>query len=120
MEEMQMITVLIRSELRDDADMVAFDGLDVQMLERVASVAGFVDAATWVGSGGGTVSVYRFINHEALAAWRDDPAHLTAQERGRREFYRSYEVEVLERVRHYRYQDDEGRRELTGTLGPVG
>ena len=33
---------------------------------------------------------------EAIAAWRDDPEHRAAQERGRSEWYREFSVEICE------------------------
>ena len=37
-----------------------------------------------------------FASREAHEAWRDDPAHRAAQERGRSEWYESYSIQVCQ------------------------
>ncbi len=107
-----MITVLIRTELRKDADLREYNAADARMFKLAKSMPGFVSAATWVDQDGKDVSVLRFADHESLHSWRDHPEHAAVQRLGRETFYSYYEVEVLDQVRHYRFDIACGRQEL--------
>lgn len=91
-----MVLVVIRTVLRPDADVAAYEALAVRMDALVRTIPGFVSAED-----AGELSLVRFASLEALAAWRNHPEHLEAQRAGRERFYRAYRVEVYEQVRAY-------------------
>jgi len=41
---------------------------------------------------------------EALAAWRENPEHRKAQERGRQAFYAEYEISVCKPLHEYSFK----------------
>jgi heme-degrading monooxygenase HmoA len=96
-----MVIVLIRTQLRPDADLVAYAQLDAQMSAIVQRMPGFVSAMAYHAESGEDVAMIRFTSAEALRAWRDEPEHQVAQRRGREEFYAMYRIEVCEVVRAY-------------------
>jgi heme-degrading monooxygenase HmoA len=96
-----MVIVLIRTQLRSDVDLPAYERLNAEMFERVQRSAGFVSANAYRSDDGDEISLIRFASAEALHAWRDDSEHRATQRRGREEFYAPYDVEVCEVVRAY-------------------
>ena len=98
-----MVIVLIRTQLRPDADVAAYEQLDARMFELVQTIPGFVSARSYGSDDGDRISLIRFASAEALRAWRDHPEHREAQRRGRDEFFASYDVEVCEVTRGYEF-----------------
>jgi heme-degrading monooxygenase HmoA len=49
------------------------------------------------------VTISYFASMADLDAWREVPEHREAQALGRSAFYREYEIEVAEIVRHYEW-----------------
>lgn len=96
-----MVIVLIRTQLRPDADLDAYEHLNGQMSAIVERMPGFVSAMGYHAETGEDISLIRFASAEALRAWRDHPDHQVVQRRGREEFYATYRVEVCEVVRAY-------------------
>ncbi len=96
-----MVIVLVRTKLRADADVAAYEALGARMFEIVSAMPGFLGAQDYASPDGDKVSVIRFASQEALRAWREEPSHVLAQARGKAEFYASYEIEVCEVVRAY-------------------
>lgn len=98
-----MVIVLIRTQLRPDADLVAYEQLDARMFELVQAVPGFLSARSYRADDGDQLSLIRFASADALRAWREQPEHREAQRRGRDEFFRAYDVEVCEVARGYEF-----------------
>jgi len=103
-----MVIVLIRTELRPDADRAAYEALNHRMFEQVQQIPGFIGATGYTDAAGGDIGVIRFESLDALRAWREHPDHLVTQRRGRTEFYASYAIEVFERVRAYDFSATAG------------
>ena len=88
-----MITVF-RSRLREDAGDYASNA--TVMESRARAMPGFVDFKHFVADDGERVSVIVFESREAHDAWRDDPVHRAAQQRGRDDWYAEYHILVGE------------------------
>jgi len=88
----QVITIF-RSRLRPEA--VAEYGELAEEIERLARAApGYVDHKTFVADDGERVTVVTFATAEQQRAWRQDPRHLAAQDRGRERLYAEYSIQV--------------------------
>ena len=96
-----MVIVLIRTQLRPDADVAAHDRLDARMFELVQTIPGFISARSYASDDGDRLSMVRFASSDALRAWREHPEHREVQRRGRDEFFAAYDVEVCEVTRSY-------------------
>src|SRR5262245_52703008 len=96
-----MVIVLIRTQLRADADHAAYEALNAQMFALVQQMPGFLGVNGYTAPDGDEVGIVRFASLDALRAWREHPDHLTTQARGRAEFYASFRIEVYELVRAY-------------------
>ena len=86
---------VFRSRRRHDAEpdyrRVAHE---MEMAARAAD--GFVDFKTFTAEDGEHVSLVTFASPAAHQAWRDDPAHRSAQQQSRDDFYLDYSIQVGE------------------------
>jgi len=104
-----MEIVLFKIRTREDIDPTAYEAAFERMLALVSEIPGFVGIEGYAGEDGSELAVARFETSEAIAAWRDQPEHAATQERGRREFFESYDITVATVNRHYDW-----RRERVG------
>ena len=100
-----MVIVIFRTRLKDGADQGALADLTREMRDRVRSVPGFVSIKEFLAADGEGVAVVEFETMAAVKAWREHPDHRQAQERGRKEFFSSYRVQVGEVVRDYTFTE---------------
>ena len=88
----QVITIF-RSRRRPGSE-AAYSALAEEMAIAARAVPGFVDFKTFDSDDGEHVTVVTFATPEAHQAWRDDPRHVRAQQRGRDELYLGYSIQV--------------------------
>jgi heme-degrading monooxygenase HmoA len=81
------------------------DGYAADMAERMVELAhdqpGFLGVGSARDAGGFGITVSYWTDEAAIGAWKSHAEHLIAQERGRREWYASYEVRVARVERSY-------------------
>ena len=88
-----MATVTVfRSRLRDPHD--GYEQVADEMEAAARAVPGFLDFKTFQADDGERVSIVVFDSPDAHNAWRDDPDHRAAQQRGREEWYAEYHIQV--------------------------
>jgi heme-degrading monooxygenase HmoA len=63
------------------------------------------------------VAVVEFASEAEQMAWRNQAEQRDAQERGRREFFSEYQIQVRRVERAYRFNPAEGRVEVRGRPG---
>jgi heme-degrading monooxygenase HmoA len=102
----RMVVVVFKITHRPDLPLADYEETATRMVELVSSMHGFL-GMDYAATDGGELLVARFDSHEALADWRNLPEHQAAQERGRREFFAHYRIEVCECVRSYEFHADE-------------
>ena len=95
------VIVLIRTTLREDANVPEYEALDARMNALVRTIPGFCDAKFYRADDGEGISLVRFASQSALHAWRDHPEHLEAQRAGRERFFARYDVRVCSVERAY-------------------
>jgi len=54
-----------------------------------------------VSEGGEEMAISYWDNEEQIKAWKCDPEHIEAQQRGKSKWYKSYQVEVVQVLRGY-------------------
>ena len=96
-----MVVVVFRSRFKPDADMAAYAELAKEMRKLVARHPGFISIENFTGPDDTELSLEFFESEESVLAWRRRPEHLTAQRRGREEFYEWYSVHTSEVIRHH-------------------
>ena len=104
-----MVTVIFRAYVKAGADMAAIEALGKRMYELGSAMPGFVSYKEFGAADGETLTLVEFETAEQLAAWRNQPEHVAAQEHGRHEVFSSYRISVCEPRRQYRYSPAEGR-----------
>ena len=100
-----MIVVLFRNVLRPDIDAAEYERTFEQMYGLASQMPGFISIEGYSAPDGAELAVVKFESEETLAAWRRHPEHRKAQERGRAEFYDSYEITVATPIRTYGFPD---------------
>jgi heme-degrading monooxygenase HmoA len=95
------ILVLIRTSLRPNCDLAAYEAMDARMNQLLGQIPGYLGVKAYAAEDGETVAMAQFESREALLQWRDHPEHLEAQRAGREKFYASYEVRVCSIERAY-------------------
>ena len=100
-----MVIVIFRTRLKDGADQDALAALTREMRACVRTVPGFVSIKEFQAADGEGVAIAEFETMDAVEAWREHPDHRQAQERGRKEFFSRYRVQVGEVVRDYTFAE---------------
>lgn len=103
-----MVVIVFRTRLKDGIDEQALTALGERMFEIASAMPGFISYKDFAAADGENVSIVEFDSLESLAAWRDHPEHLAAQEYGRQTCFASYQVQVCAPLRSYRF-DASGR-----------
>jgi heme-degrading monooxygenase HmoA len=57
---------------------------------------------TCVTEGNKEITISYWNSLEDINEWKQDPEHLIAQDLGQRQFYNSYEVQIMELIREYK------------------
>lgn len=89
-----MEVVLFKIRTRPDIDQEEYQRSFERMLALVSDVPGFVGIEGYAGEDGSELAVAVFESKEAIAEWRDHPEHADTRERGRDEFFDSYEITI--------------------------
>jgi heme-degrading monooxygenase HmoA len=97
-----MVVVVFRITLRADLDVADYEATGARMAELAVAMPGFV-GMDYAEVEGGELLVVRFASHETLAAWRNHPEHLEAQQAGRERFFAHYSIEVCDELRSYEF-----------------
>jgi heme-degrading monooxygenase HmoA len=107
------VVTVFRSRLRDDAETNGYEELAAAMEARARQMPGFVDFKTFVAPDGERVSLVTFDTTAHHEAWREDPAHRSAQQRGRDDFHLEYTISVCSELwhRHFDTADERGTKD---------
>jgi heme-degrading monooxygenase HmoA len=101
------VVTVFRSRLRRDAEANGYGELALRMEARAREMPGFLDFKTFVAPDGERVSVIVFDTIAHQHAWREDPEHRIAQQRGRDAYYAEYSISVCQELgrRHFRHTE---------------
>ena len=105
----QPVITVFRSRLRDDAETNGYADLAAVMEARARQMPGFIDFETFVASDQERVSLVTFDTVAHHEAWREDPEHRSAQQRGRDDFYLEYTISVCCELRRRHFHTAEAR-----------
>ncbi|HEX4821318.1 MAG TPA: antibiotic biosynthesis monooxygenase [Acidimicrobiales bacterium] len=96
------VVTIFRSRLRDTHE--GYDETADEMEAAARAMPGFVDFKTFRADDGERVSLVVFDSRDAHEAWRDDPRHQAAQQRGREEWYAEYHIQVCSMEYEYSFR----------------
>ena len=106
-----MIVIVFRARLREGVNLKALQALGERIYALATAMPGFISYKDFTAADGETVTVVEFASEPELLAWRNHPEHREAQERGRREFFSDYRIQICRLDRAYRFTVEEGRTE---------
>lgn len=83
---------IFRSRLRSDA--ADYPDHAERMSALAQTMPGYVDHKTFTAADGERVTVVTFADRESHDNWRDNAEHREAQQRGVRDYYDAYSIQV--------------------------
>ena len=98
------VVSVFRSRLLEDAETNGYGVLAARMEARARAMPGFIDFKSFVAGDGERLSVIVFDTIAHQHAWRDDPEHRVAQQRGRDTFYSEYSISVCQELARRSFQ----------------
>ena len=110
-----MRVVIFRSRLRDDVQ-DEYGPEAMRLFELATAMPGFISVKGFHADDGERVTIVEFSGDAELEAWRDQPEHRGAQERGRTKYYAEYSLQVCSELRSARFAAATGAwtREVRG------
>ena len=96
-----MEIVLFHVKTREGLDQQEYQKAFERMLELVSQSPGFVSIEGFTGEDGSELAVARFESADAIALWRDQPEHVRTRQRGRDEFFASYDITIANVWKQY-------------------
>lgn len=101
------IVVVFRSKLRAGVE-GEIGPIGMSLYAQAAALPGFISYKDFAAEDGEGVAIVEFATMEALEAWRHHPDHMKAKERGKKEFFESYSIQVCEVTQSYGTGSGEG------------
>jgi heme-degrading monooxygenase HmoA len=99
-----MVVTIFRSRLRDGIDGAALEALGMRMYEIASSMPGFISYKDFSAADGEALALVEFEDEASVLAWRQQPEHVQAQQRGRDEFFAAYRIQVCAPLREYSFE----------------
>lgn len=93
--------VIFASQRRADDSLEGYDAMAKRMVELAAQQPGYLGIESARNAEGFGITVSYWQSLEAIAAWKADAEHRVAQELGRRDWYRHFEVRIARVERAY-------------------
>jgi len=92
---------VVFSSQRNEGDQAAYDDAAERMLALAAVQPGYLGVESTRGADGFGITVSYWQSEEAILAWRRHAEHALVRERGKRDWYRHFEVRVARVERAY-------------------
>jgi len=93
-----MMVIVFRSRLRPD-NVEEYYQWAARMSEMARTMPGYISHKPFAAEDGERVNIVEFADAASLEAWRTRHEHVQAQNKGRRDFYTEYKLQVCEVVR---------------------
>jgi heme-degrading monooxygenase HmoA len=95
--------VLFHIRPRPGRDEAEYQRTFEHMLKLVSGMDGFHSVEGFSGEDGSELAVAKFSTDDAIRAWKAQPEHVATQQRGREEFFNSYQVTIAAVTRSYEW-----------------
>lgn len=105
-QDQAMEIVLFHIRTREGVDQLEYGRAYERMVELVRQIPGFVRVEEFAGEDGSELAVARFEDTDAIDAWREQPEHVQTRQRGREEFFASYEITIATVHKQYGWSRD--------------
>jgi heme-degrading monooxygenase HmoA len=83
-----------------------YDSTAERLFKIVSAMPGFISYREYEARNGELLGITEWASAEALAAWRENPEHRKAQERGRQVYYAEYEITICTPLHEYGFKGD--------------
>lgn len=93
-----MVLTVFRSWLRPE-NVEEYYKWAARMGEMARTMPGYISHKTFTAEDGERVAIVEFADVQSQEAWRTRPEHVEAQNKGRREFYTEYKLQICDVVR---------------------
>lgn len=97
-----MVMVILRVRVRPGRER-EFDAMVEPAHGLALATRGFIAFDRYRSPDGEEAMLLEFESHEALAAWRDDPANTATQSADRDSLFSAYRIQVCDVVREYEF-----------------
>ena len=104
-----MVIVVFRFHAKPQANLEELGALSQKMGALVSQVPGFLAVKDFSAQDGEVVAIAEFDSLESVDAWKAHPEHLTAQQRGREEFFADYRIQVCNLIRTLEFTAKSGQ-----------
>lgn len=106
-----MYVVVFRNRKRAGIDQAAYDRMAEAMEAAALAQPGYLSFKSYVAADGEVVALSEWADEASARAWGRDAEHLTAQRRGRAEWYAEYTLYGCAEPRTHRFsaQGTEGK-----------
>lgn len=103
------VITIFRSRMKDltPAEREEYNADAARLMKIVGAMPGFISFREYESGDGESVGITEWASLEALAAWRDDPEHRKAQQRGRDLFYAEYNISICSPIHSYSFKHKE-------------
>ena len=98
-----MVVTIFKHRMRPGVDK-KYGATASKLLKIAQKMPGFVSIKSYAAEDGEQLIIVEFETEKALAAWREHPEHLIAQELGRSKYYSEYNIQVCKTVRAYGFR----------------
>ena len=93
-----MIVAMFRTYLKPQAKLDELGALHQRMHAIDTNMPGFISVKMFTVDGE-VLALAEFESLDALTAWKEHPEHVVAHQRGRKEFFAAYRVQVCSSIR---------------------
>lgn len=94
-----MMVVVFRNRLNPEVPQEEYTKRVEEIYTLGSKMPGFTSLKAFTADDGEVAIIVEFDNEENLAAWRNHPEHLVAQQQGRARFYAEYTLQVCQEMR---------------------
>ncbi len=94
-----MIIVVFRIHVRPQANLEELGAVFQKMVALFGEMPGCLNVKDYSAQDGELLTIAEFDSLEAVDAWKAHPEHLTAQRRGREEFFADYRIQICNLIR---------------------
>lgn len=94
------IVVVFRSKLRPGVEQ-EIGQMSLRLYQQAAALPGFISYKDFASEDGEGVAIVEFEPMEALETWRHNADHIKAKERGRKDFFENYSIQICQVTQAY-------------------
>ena len=108
MEHFEPYYVAIFTSVKTD-NLEGYNEMNDLLFEKVKSQKGYMGAESFSKEDGTDVTIVSFKTREDMLSWKNQSLHVEAQETGRKNWYKYYNVKICRVEKEYEFNKNLGR-----------